>query len=904
MIKFNYLFCILALCFCSITASAQFDLVLTLQVAPPYPTKITDYSDNPNKIIATIRNVSTGPKYFWLVGEIKGDNGVTLSSSKNIRPSQSSLINSNEVKFVLFNDMKNMLNLDYVEYSGITKNDIIYYGIPEGNYEVCIRALDYDTGLPLSDVEGGCFPINISYTEPPMIMNPVCDEAIQRTVPQNIVFSWTLPAGANPLTQYTLRIADVNPINRDINDALNTSTTPSFFEQSGIVGSVFLYGPAQPQLINGHKYAFTVKATDPMGNLSFKNDGVSEACSFMYLDSLKDTVQTNVSLVNPLIIPELPSVLPSYTKFIRNNFSYKDSTLAALDRTYKYVKSTSDKYSIAEVSFYIGRKFLMNNKMEQAKQYFIESADTLRNINSIRNRWIPLCNLAYCYKSTGNLLGCKLALNEAVNIIETNPLVSDVDEKSPYYSEMLYSQNLMYNIMIDQMVKFNVIDSALYYAERSNNYGKSRTRGVEPLDYQDANSQKFFDQEKKLYGQVDSLYSLLIKESSTSSTTQQKINSLKQVYTVTESNYLNYIDSIVDAKPELSINFSSNINPKDLFRDKLLIPKNTVVAEYIVSDSAVYVFLVRSDTVICKSIPASKTTIELAVDKYVQLLSRNTKLDYVTKLSSELYNYLIYPIEGYIKQGENIAIVPTGKLLKLPFESLVKIGKDKKSNTYLIEKNPIFYITSLRLFYNPNPNVTNNYKIIAFGNPDNSLPFAEDEVNELKTINPSSEVYVKDEATETRAKNISTGFDVMHFATHGVLDYAKFQNSYILLAPDKDKKNDGKLTMSEVLGITNLRNFNLVTLSACNTAVTDQKIKGWINNPAQSFIDIGVKSVIATLWSVDDKATSMVMKEFYTNLKTMNKVDALRAAQIKLIKSGAFQHPYFWSPFVLIGDYR
>jgi CHAT domain-containing protein len=96
----------------------------------------------------------------------------------------------------------------------------------------------------------------------------------------------------------------------------------------------------------------------------------------------------------------------------------------------------------------------------------------------------------------------------------------------------------------------------------------------------------------------------------------------------------------------------------------------------------------------------------------------------------------------------------------------------------------------------------------------------------------------------------------------------------------------------------------MVTLSACNTAVSEQKIKGWINNPAQSFIDIGVKSVVATLWAVDDKATSMLMKEFYTDLKTKTKSDAIRDAQLKLIKTKEFKHPYYWAPFILIGDYR
>jgi len=887
-------------------AQSGYPIQVTLLIKPPYPTKLTDYADDPNKILATITNTGPIDLYLWLTGSMTGDNGIRVNTSLNEKPPTPLHINPSEVKILLFSDLKTILNFDNVDYSGTTKDDIIKYGIPEGNYSVCIQALEYNDDHPLSEGEPtGCFDIAVNFIEPPLIITPMCEENIKSNSPQSVIFSWTMPAGANVQTQYNLKIVEVIPSDRNADDAMKSATTPVFFDQM-VSGNAFIYGPSQPELVKGKRYAFAIRATDPFGKLSFKNDGFSEVCSFIYGDSIKDTTNLKALALSQTVIPPLPSVLPSYTKFIRNDFSYKDSTLMALNRMYQKAKSGDEKYVMAEVSFYTGRTFLLNDKFEEAKKYFVESIDTLRKISSTRNLWVPLNNLAFCYMQTGQFGPCKKALTESVNIIESNPAQTYEDENSPYYSEFLDAQQMMYETMVKQMVKYQVNDSALFYAERDRNYGKSRTRGVEPLDYQDVNSRAYMEQESKLFNTVDSLYSLLVKESSVASVSQdmQKLQMLKKVYTVTEKNYLSFIDSIVVEKPELSVNFSTNINPKDFFRDKQLIPENTLVAEYLVSDSAVYIFLVRKDTIISKTIPANKSTIETSVDKYVQLLSKNSKIDYVLKLSSELYNYLILPIEDLIKPGENLAIVPTGKLLKLPFQSLVKSGKDKNQPVYLIEKNPVYYINSLRMFYTPNNKVGGDYKVMAFGNPDNSLPFAEEEVNELKTINPNSEIYVKDAATETKAKTIPPGFDVIHFATHGVLDFNKFQNSYILLAPDKEKKEDGKLTMAEIIGITNLRNLSMVTLSACNTAVSTQKIKGWINNPAQSFIDIGVKSVVATLWSVDDKATSMLMKEFYTNLKTKTKSDAIRDAQITLIKSKEFKHPYYWAPFVLIGDYR
>ncbi|NVO02897.1 MAG: CHAT domain-containing protein [Bacteroidetes bacterium] len=892
--------------------SQPYSIKINVMVNPPYPTKPAAWAEDNTKIIASIINLSPNPQNYWLVGYLNSDVGISCSTNDLSIPSQPAILQPNETKFLYLSDLKNILNFNNVNYQGITKDEIIRNGLPEGEYTICIRAKDYYNGNFISE-EGpsGCSnPINLLSVETPMIIGPMCDEMVVQTNPQNVIFSWTRPAGSPNLVQYVLRIVEVTPINRNINDAMNSATQPIFFEQT-VNTNVFVYGPGNPLLVAGKKYAFSVKAEDPTLQTSFKNNGISEVCSFIYGDTAKvsipkDTIIKDNNATLLYNIPPLPSILPSYTEFIPNDFSYKDSTLAALLKSYQKAKIADNKYAIAEIAFYTGRLHLMNFQFNLAIKSFGEAIDSLKRVHSTRNLWIPYANLSYCYRITGNANASRMAINSAFKVLEQIPLKSNESESSTYHSELINAQELMFEMAIKQCLESNKMDSALVFLEKSNNYGKSRTRGVEPMDYGDGSSRTLLERENKLYKTVDSLYSLLIIESSNPSAAQdlQKLDFLKKIYSVTESNYLNFIDSIIVEKPELSVNFSSNINPKDLFKDKQLIPENTLVIEYLVSDSAIYAFVVRKDTIISKIIPATKSTIENAVDNYVQMLAKNSKITYIQKLSSELYNYLILPMEGIIRPGENIAIVPSGKLLKLPFQSLVKSGNAKAPPVYLIEKNPIYYINSLRLFYLPNTKAAGNYKVIAFGNPDNSLPFAEVEVNGLKTINSESEIYVKDAATETKAKSIGTGFDAIHFATHGVLDFSKFQNSYILLAADKEKKNDGKLTLGEIVGITNLRNLNMVTLSACNTAVSDQKVKGWINNPAQSFIDIGVKSVVATLWAVDDKATSLIMSEFYTNLKTKSKVESIRDSQLKLIKSKEFQHPYYWAPFVLIGDYR
>lgn len=102
-----------------------------------------------------------------------------------------------------------------------------------------------------------------------------------------------------------------------------------------------------------------------------------------------------------------------------------------------------------------------------------------------------------------------------------------------------------------------------------------------------------------------------------------------------------------------------------------------------------------------------------------------------------------------------------------------------------------------------------------------------------------------------------------------------------------------------------LPNCQLITLSACNTAVNDDKIEGWINNPAKEFIKKGARSVVASLWMVDDASTSELMQQFYVNLRDKkSKADALKSSQVKLLHEEKFSHPFFWAAFELIGDWK
>jgi len=122
--------------------------------------------------------------------------------------------------------------------------------------------------------------------------------------------------------------------------------------------------------------------------------------------------------------------------------------------------------------------------------------------------------------------------------------------------------------------------------------------------------------------------------------------------------------------------------------------------------------------------------------------------------------------------------------------------------------------------------------------------------------------------------------------------------SRILLASDKD--DSGAIEVREIYAM-DLTNTNLVALSACETHLGTQSKRDDIIGLNRAFIYAGASSVIASLWTVDDKATSFLMKAFYSNLNQgLSKAAALQAAQTATRKK--YPHPYYWAAFVLTGD--
>ncbi|MCI0412897.1 CHAT domain-containing protein [bacterium] len=272
--------------------------------------------------------------------------------------------------------------------------------------------------------------------------------------------------------------------------------------------------------------------------------------------------------------------------------------------------------------------------------------------------------------------------------------------------------------------------------------------------------------------------------------------------------------------------------------------------------------------------------------------TRSSEAD-IKQVGHELYELLIEPVEYLFSDVKLLIVSPSGRLRNIPFQAL------NDGNRYLIEKMPIVNLAYLKI--SP-PQYATHMRLFAIANPDTQLQGADEQVDKLQGLFPIT-IKRHAEATQAALKWVEgeNDYSILIFASHAELNDAEPRKSYIQLAGDE------QLTYSAISGFkTYWKNVDLVVLSACKTAQqplsTDNSAA---HNIAFEFDKSGVHSTIATLWQVMDLSTSDLFTSFFLAVKKKEPMGrALQKAQIDLMKSEKYSHPFYWAPFIFIGDWR
>jgi len=347
---------------------------------------------------------------------------------------------------------------------------------------------------------------------------------------------------------------------------------------------------------------------------------------------------------------------------------------------------------------------------------------------------------------------------------------------------------------------------------------------------------------------------------------------------------------------------------------------------------------------------------KLAIDFRAELATGRT----FKKLARTLDEKLITPIRPLLGDTRHILISPDGQLTLIPFEAL----KDEQDK-FLIQNYAFSYLTSGRDLLRLNSNINNasapvvladidynnQTQTVASAKPSgvrgsqnrrsgdlanlifDALAATKEEAVAIKKVLPNAKLLLGKDATETAIKQLQNP-SILHLATHGffITDVEQNLNASLDIEETPRPKNiiqvenpllrsglalagfnqrkqatnnndDGVLTALEVAGL-DLRSTQLVVLSACDTGKGDVKVGDGVYGLRRALVIAGSQTQVLSLWQVNDAATKDLMVKYYQNLQTLKgRHEALRAAQLEMLNSQEYQHPYFWAAFVPSGNW-
>ena len=273
-----------------------------------------------------------------------------------------------------------------------------------------------------------------------------------------------------------------------------------------------------------------------------------------------------------------------------------------------------------------------------------------------------------------------------------------------------------------------------------------------------------------------------------------------------------------------------------------------------------------------------------------------------------LYDVVIDPIKDFI-QGDEVVVVPPGPLFLVPYAAFMDLNSKYLCETLRIRLLPS--LSSLRLIINCPADWHSKTGALLVGDPWvqevryngtklSQLKWAEKEVKMIGEILQTTPLVGKQATKDEVLRRISS-VALVHIAAHG-----KMETGEIALAPNTTRsslvpvKEDYLLTMKDVLK-AQIR-ARLVVLSCCHSARGEIKAEGVVGI-ARAFLGAGARSVLVSLWAIDDEATMEFMKVFYQQLVNGRSAsEALNKAMKSMRESVRFNAVMYWAPFVLIGD--
>lgn len=565
---------------------------------------------------------------------------------------------------------------------------------------------------------------------------------------------------------------------------------------------------------------------------------------------------------------------------------------------------------------------------EESTKYYQEAIDLALESEGGQVLWEAYLEIANSYKKRHQFQQALENYKNSIAVIEDiRSRIGLEDEKASFLGTNKHIEP--YHQIIDLFVAMDRESPESGYKEEAFNYlerAKARAflDSLEVADIEDSQRVDFrlLNKEKEISEELSKLYSAL------ASSSNAKKNEILQMIQAREMEYESLKREIRLKNPAYAnLRFPEIVTLKETRRK--ILDSRTAVCAYSVGKDHSYAFVITRKDVTIGVLPP-RSELQAKITNYLKIITDKDRQDF--RLGQELARTLIP--SDLSPRITRLIIIPDDWLNFLPFEAL---PLSSASSQFMVQKYRISYAPSLSSFLEllrrqKTRGSKTDLDVLAIGSPSSSgqgldqldlkspapgqadkpgvapvqtgLRFSGREIRAIGSLFKPGKVRTTSgaEATEEAVRRLPLSeFKILHFATHAVIDDKNPNRSYLLLSPSRSAEEDGFLQGREIY---NLRiNADLVTLAACQTGL-GQLIRGeGIEGLSRAFFYAGASTVMMSLWSVDDQASSQLMERFYTHLRDGQSIaQALQRTKQEMIRSGTLSHPFYWAGYVLSGQ--
>jgi CHAT domain-containing protein len=543
-----------------------------------------------------------------------------------------------------------------------------------------------------------------------------------------------------------------------------------------------------------------------------------------------------------------------------------------------------------DASPYIIESGDFSKAMKQALERYQEALATMNALGNRVGKVGALTNIGLVYDSWNKPEQALDYYYKSIEVLEsmrTSARLEEFRTSLAQQSAVVYQRAILLNLRLKRR------QEAFDLSERARARTFLDQLGSARIEVRKDVADQLVTQEQKLRQELSFLEQRLLEERAqpTPQLNKELIQSLETRLADKQKEYEGLLTNLKLTNPKYASLIS--VDPVTLAQAQNLLDQETTLVSYFVTAEKTLAFVVTRESLKVVELPARERELNEAVTLFRDFPS----LDGAPPNLTQLHKWLIAPIKSHLKTSR-VGVIPHGALHDLPFAALTD-GK-----RYLDDNHMLFYLPSvsaLRYIRQNQKPGGGRLLALAYGEGQ-GLPFlryANDEAQAVAKLYGAN-ARIGDAATASAFRASARDHDILHLVSHYQPNTITPIFSSLILAPGEDA--NGSLELHEVYGME-LKKADLVVLSVCQSNSGAHSRGDDITGLSRAFLYAGASTVIASLWNVDDRATSELMTSFYKRLQEgMSKAAALRAAQAETRAKPEYSHPYYWAGFVLIGQ--